>query len=334
MLKFTLHQLEILRNNRRAFNANQARVAQTFGIQAVGNGLLGNALPLPKDVWGEWDKEGVEIQRQVLSVFNNLAASVSMPMPIGKLIHFFQTISDSGEVNVSIDGRSKARTDRPEFEYHGTPLPILDSSYGYGWRMVEAAATEGVSLDPAARANAQFKVAEALEDQTLNGNSKVVVDSNPLYGLRNHPSRNTRVTGEDLSACTGAEWLAEVNAVTAALYADNFFVEPTLYVNINDWKYARETDYSTLYPGKTIAQRILESGVKEVIPASRVPADEIIAVVKDRRTVQVLNGMPMSTMAMFRANATDDYEFTTMAAAALELKYDATGKMGLVHSAP
>lgn len=334
MLKYTPQQLEVLRNNRRTFNTLQANLMNTHGIQAVGNGLVGNASPLPKDVWGEWDTEGVEVQRQVLSVFNDLSASVATPMAIGKLVHFFQTISTSGEAHTSLDGRSKARTDQPEIAYHGTPLPIIDSSFSFGWRQVEAAATEGVSLDPAARLNANFVVARALEDQVLNGNAKMVVNGNQLYGLRNHPSRSTRTTGVSLNGATGAEWLAEMNAMTAALYANNFFVEPTVYVNISDWKYARETDYSPLYPGKTIAQRVLESGIAEVVPASRVPANEMIAVVKDRRTIQILNGMPMSTMAMFRANPTDDYNFNTMAAASVEIKYDAEGQCGVVHSAP
>jgi hypothetical protein len=39
--------------------------------------LVGNASVLPKDVWGEWDRSAITVQRDVLSVFNDLAASVS-----------------------------------------------------------------------------------------------------------------------------------------------------------------------------------------------------------------------------------------------------------------
>lgn len=253
MLRFTTEQQAFVLSNRREFNARQALLAN-----ASGQMLIGNAHPLPKDVWGEWDREGIAIQRDVLAVFNDLAASVSTPMPIGKLVHHFQTISDSGSVNKSLDGRSKARTDQPVFEYHGTPLPILDSTFSYGWRQVEAARSEGFSLDPAARANAMFKVAEELELQTLDGDAGIVVGGDQLYGLRNHPNRNTRSTTNDLNACTGAEWLADVNATLALLHADNFYAPATLYVNWADWRYATSTDYSTSYAGKTIAQRILE----------------------------------------------------------------------------
>lgn len=326
MLRFTADQQAFILANRRDFNARQAAMAELHGST-----MLGNALPVPKDVWGVWDREGIEIQREVLSVFNDLAASVSMPMPIGKLVHHFQTISDSGSVNVSLDGRSKARSDQPVIAYNGTPLPIIDSTFGFGWRQMEAARSEGYALDGAARGNAMFKVAEKLEDIVLNGDASVVVGGAILYGLRNHPKRNTDTHGEDLSACTGPEWVAAVNKVTAALYADNFFTPPTLYVNINDWKYARETDYSSSYANKTIAQRVLESGIANVVPSSKVPADNLIGVVKSNRVLQVLNGMPMTTRAQFRANPEDDYDFVTMAAAALEIKYDAEDNCGVAH---
>jgi hypothetical protein len=335
MLTFTKDQAAAVIANRKAFNARQVVLAQTHGIEPVGNSaLVGNASPLPKDVWGEWDREGVEVQRNVLSVFNDLAASVAVPMPIGKLIHYFQTISDSGQVNTSLDGRSKARLDQPKIDYFGTPVPILDSAFGFGWRQVEAAMTEGISLDVAAARNAAFKVAQGLELQTLNGNAAMVVAGQPLYGLTNHPKRSTRSTGVTLNGATGAQWVAEMNATLALLHAKNFYQPATVYVNWGTWRYAQATDYSTtLSPGKSIAQRILEDGaIASVVPASNVPANTLIAVVKNRASVQVLSAMPLTTRAQFRANPEDDYDFVTMAAAALEIKFDAANQCGVAHS--
>jgi len=312
---------------------NDWLIGRRIAVENHERTMLGNASPLPKDVWGEWDREGIEVQRDVLAVFGDLAASTGTPMPIGKLVHYFQQISDSGAVNVSMDGRSKGRTDQPTITYHGTPLPIIDSPFSYGWRQIESARTDGFQLDGAARRNAMFKVAEKLENLALVGDSSIVVGGDTLYGLTNHPKRNTRSTTNDLSAATGAQWLADVNATLALLHADNFRVPATLYVNWDDWFYATSTDFSTSYSNKTIAQRILESGgVREVIPASKVAADTILAVVKDRRSVQVLNGMPMSTRQEFRPNPESDYNFVTMAAAAIEVKYDADDNCGIAHS--
>jgi hypothetical protein len=324
MLKFSSEQAAFIINGRKQFNAQQAMLANSFG-----DDIVGNAMPIPKDTWGEWDKESVAIQRDVLSVFNDLAASVSEPMSIAKLVHYFRTSSDSGTVNVSLDGRSKARTDQQVYDYFGTPLPIIDSTFSYGWRQMAAARSEGEALDDDGRANATDKVAQKLEDMVLNGDSKVVVGGNVLYGLLNHPKRNTDTHGFDLNGASGPNWLTAVNKATAALYADKFFTPPTIYVNINDWKYARETDFSSQYPNKTIAQRVLETGIANVVPASKVAVNTIVAVVKNKRTVKLLNGMPIATRAQFRANPEDDYNFVTMAAAALEIKFDANNNCGI-----
>lgn len=330
MLTFTQAQQDLVLNNRRSFNARQ--VALNESIVANSGGMIGNAFTLPRDVWGEWDREAVEIQREVLSVFDDLSSAVSTPMSIGKLIHYFQRMSDSGEVNVSLDGRSKARTDQPVLDYKGTPLPILDSSFSYGWRQMLAASTEGFQLDSGGRINAMHKVAVALEDIALTGNSKITVGSDGLYGITNHPKRNTRTTGVALNGATGAQWQTEIKATLKLLHDQNFRVPVTLYVNFDDWFYASNTDYKT-ESEKSIAQKVREiDGVQAVVPASKITAGTIVAVVKNRRSIQVLNGMPMSTRAQFRANPEDDYNFVTMAAAAVEVKYSYTDQCGIAHS--
>lgn len=330
MLKFTKAQQEYILNARR-LHTNQHRAMQ----KEYGQIMVGNASPIPRDVWGQWDREGIAVQRELLAVFNDLAGSVSMPMPIGKLVHHFQTISDSGDVNISLDGRGKAKTDQPLIAYHGTPLPIVDSTFSYGWRQVAAAQTEGVTLDPAGRDNAMRRVAEKMEDIALNGDASIKVGEAELYGLRNHPQRGTRTTGVTLNGATGPEWLAEVKATLQVLHAANYKTDATIYVDWDDWFYAGSTDFSTQYPNKTIAQRVLEMpGVGEVVPADSVPASELIAVVKQQRVIQVLNGMPMTSRAKFRANPEDDYNFLVMAAAAVQIKFDAEENCGVAHSSP
>jgi len=327
MLRFTKEQQVFVLANRRQFNASQIAMAETHGQT-----LIGNALPLPKDVWGLWDREAVEVQRTTLRVFNDLSTSVSMPMPIGKLVHHFQTVSDSGQVNVSLDGRSKGRTDQPVFAYHGTPLPIIDSPFSYGWRQVAAASTEGFELDAAGRMNSMRKIAEKAESLMLNGDTDIVVGADPLYGLRTHPRRNTRTTAQALNGATGAQWLATITATLKLLHGDKFKSPATIYLNFDDWFYATSTEFTAGYP-KTIAQRVLElGGLREVIDADSINAGEVIAVVKDRSVLQVLNGMPMTTRAQFRANPEDDYNFVTMAAVALEIKFDANQNCGVAVS--
>ena len=54
------------------------------------NLLVGNATALPKDVWGEWDKDGIMIQRDVLAVYNDLV-SVSRSHAIRQVVALLPT---------------------------------------------------------------------------------------------------------------------------------------------------------------------------------------------------------------------------------------------------
>ena len=335
MLRYTQQQMDAILANRAIFNRQQTGLASQFGLSNVSaSALVGNAMPVPKDVWGDWDKESVQLQRSILTVFADLAGSVSQPMNIGKLIQYFRTVSDSGDVNISLDGQSDAPTDQPVYDYHGTPLPIIDSTFSYGWRQMAAAQSEGETLDTDGRDNSIRRVSEKLEGLVLDGDSKIVVGGAQLYGMRNHPKRNTRSTGETLNGATGAQWKAEIVALLKLLHGDNFKrANVTLYVNFDDWFYAGNTDYSTQYPNKTIAQAVREiEGVGQVVAADKVNANEIFGLVKDRSVVRLLSGMPVSTIAKFRGDPMAPYNFQTLGAAALQIKFDAEDNCGLAHS--
>ena len=327
MLKFTQAQQELINNERK-----QHAVAHNKMRELHGDMLVGNSLPTPKDTWGMWDRTGIEVGREVLQVFNTLSVN-SMALPIGKLVHYFQTVSDSGVANISIDGQSQGKSDQPVLDYHGTPLPIIDSYFHFGWRQVQSAQTEGYSLDPAAARNGMFKVAEKLESITLDGDSKIIVGGDQLYGLRNHPKRNTRTTGNAINGGTGANIKADVIATLKLLHDDNYRTPATIFMNWDDHFYCSTTQFSTAYGNRTILEELLAiPGIMEIVPASKVTASQIIAVIKDSRVVQVLNGMPMVTRALFRANPEDDYKYKVMAAAALEIKYDANDNCGIAVS--
>jgi uncharacterized linocin/CFP29 family protein len=322
MLKFSKQQEALILNERRAYDQAHKELAAK-GV------FLGNASTVPKDVWGEWDREGIEIQRDVLAVFNDLS-SLSRSLPIGKQVHYYQTISDSSEVNISMDGRGKAKTDQPLVNYVGTPIPIIDSSFSFGWRQMAAMQSEGQSLDPAARNNAMRKVAEKMEDLVLNGDAKIDVGGAKVYGLRTIPTRNTGTTALDLNGATGAQWVEVIKDVIEKLHADNYYTPVTIYLNYADWFYASSTDYVINYP-KTILARLLEiEGVAAIIPASKVPVNEVLGICKRSDVVQILTEMPMTVRPIMRLRPEDDYAFNVMAAVAPEFKADYNGQSGIV----
>lgn len=324
MLRFTQEQELAVNQAREAFNRTQAALAAE---------LVGNSIAVPVDAWRRIDSRGAMIQRDVLNVFNRLAAADTTPVGVGDLVSYYGQVSDSNEVNVSMDGRGTGKADQANIKYVGTPVPVLTSEARFGWRQMEVLRKSPNSLDTATIGNAQRKVAEKLEDMALNGLSSAVVGGQTIYGLRNFPQRNTATHGLTLSSATGAQWLAAFQSMFNQLIGDNAYGKATVFLSYADWLYASINEFVAGYP-KTILQRLQEiAQVAEIVPASKVPANEIIGVagLQTGEWGTILSAMPLVTRPKARHNAEDDYAFGVIAMAAPQLKADFDGRAQIAH---
>lgn len=325
MLKFTKDQEIAVNSARAGFNASQIAAAAQ-------QSLVGNAAPIPIDAWRRIDERSTLVQRDVLTVFNRLAAANQTPVGIGDIVSFYPQVSDSGEVHVSMDGRSEGAADQATVKYVGTPIPVFDSYARFGWRQMEVM-RKGAGLDVVTIGNHQRKVAEKMEDMALNGLGSISVNGNTIYGLRNFPQRNTGTHGLTLATATGAQWLAAFLAMINALVADNSFGRITVFLNYSDWLYASGNEFTAGY-GKTILQRLLEiQQIAEIVPASKCVTSEILGVANlgMGEWGTILQAMPMVTRPKARANPEDDYVFGVLAMAAPQLKADFSDRSQIVH---
>jgi uncharacterized linocin/CFP29 family protein len=293
--------------------------------------MIGNAYTIPRDAWATYDNDLQTLQRAQLGVFSDLA-SLQRSVPIGKSVHLFSKVTDSGEVNSSMDGRSRAKADAPVIDYEGTPVPIYDTTFTFGWRDVEAARQDGgwQYLDAATRDNANRKIVEKMEDLIVNGDAKWNVAGNQVYGLRTAPGRATGNFGNvDLATATGAQWVEAIRRVLVGLQAKNFYGGVTIYLNYGDWFAASVSDYVTAAPQNTILARLMAiPGLVAIVPSTAVPVNEILAVVKERRVLEILTAMPVTTMPIERKNFTDEYSYQVMTAVAPQFRRDANGNAG------
>lgn len=326
ILTFNKEQEAAVIGKRRTYNRAQEKLA----TENAGD-LIGNAYTIPRDAWATYDNDLQTLQRAQLGVFADLA-SLQRSVPIGKSIHLFSKVTDSGEVNSSMDGRSRAKADAPVIDYEGTPVPIYDTTFTFGWRDVEAARQDGgwQYLDAATRDNANRKIVEKLEDLVVNGDSKWVVGGNSVYGLRTAPGRATGNFGNvDLVSATGAQWVEAIKRVLLGLQAKNYYGGVTVYLNYGDWFAASVNDYVTAAPQNTILSRLMMiPGLVSIVPSTAVPVNEILAVVKERRVLEILTAMPITTMPIERKNFTDEYSYQVMTAVAPQFRRDANGNAG------
>ena len=328
MLLLTNAQQEDVNGVRRAFNARQ-RAMEARGVSQ----LEGNALSIPIDAWRHIDRRAQALARSRLQVFNRLAAASTIPVSIADLVNYYPQLSDSGEVLVSMDGRNQAKADAASVKYVGTPVPVLTSTSRMGWRQMEVLRKGGGMMDVTSIANNQRRMAEKLEDMAINGLSSVVVGSDTIYGLRTLPQRNTFSHTFTLATATGAQWLAAVKQAISAALGDNNYGRLTLFINQGDYTAADTTDYAAAYTG-TILQRLQAiSQIAEIVPASSVPANEILGIA-DMDTGEwggILSAMPMTTRPKNRSEPEDDYVFSVIAAAAPQFRSDYNGQSAFIH---
>ena len=328
MLKFTTEQQAAINAARSGFNLRMAALAANAAMS-----FEGNALAIPIDAWRRIDGRAQTLARSRLQVFNRLAAASTTPVSIADLVNYYPQVSDSGEVLVSMDGRNQAKADAASVKYVGTPVPVLTSTTRLGWRQMEVMRKGGGMLDVTSIANNQRKMAEKLEDMVLNGLPSAVVGGETIYGLRTLPARNTFSHTFTLATATGAQWLAAVKQAIAAALGDNQYGRLTLFVNQGDYTAADTTDYAANYAG-TILQRLQAiSQIVEIVPASSVPANEILGIA-DLDTGEwggILSAMPMTTRPKTRTEPEDDYVFSVIAAAAPQFRSDYNGQSAFVH---
>lgn len=323
---------------RRAFNARQSRMGEATAAAFAGNAaameFAGNALPIGLDAWRRIDTRAKMLARSRLAVFSALAAASTIPISIADLVNYYPQVSDSNEVVFSLDGRIQAKADQAETKFVGTPVPLVTTTAKMGWRQMEVLRKGGQFLDTTTIANGQRKIIEALEDLVLNGKSSINVGGDTIYGLRNFPQRNTGTHGLTLGSSTGAQWLTAFKQLITLAIGDNNFGRLTVFVNYGDYTYADTTDYSASYSG-TILKRLKEiAQIADIIPASSVPANELLGVVDmdGGEWGGILQAMPPVTRPKTRHDPEDDYVFTVMAAAAPQFRADYNGQSPFVHT--
>lgn len=328
MLIFTPEQQAAINAARANFNLRATAMAANSAAF-----LEGNSLAIPADAWRRIDTRAQMLARSRLAVFNRLAQASTIPVSIADLVNYYPQVSDSNEVLVSMDGRTGAKADAASVNYVGTPVPVLTTTARIGWRQMDVIRKGGGMLDTATIANGLRKTAEKLEDMAINGLPSVVVSGSTIYGLRNLPGRNTFSHTFTLNGATGANWLAAFKAAINAALGDNNFGQLTVFLNYGDYTYADTTDYAANYSG-TILQRLRAIGqIKEIIPASSVPVNEILGVadLDSGEWGGILSAMPMVTRPKNRSEPEDDYVFSVLAAAAPQLRTDFAGQSAFVH---
>lgn len=166
--------------------ANAAKKVAQFRAQAQ----------LEKDEWKTLDENLTEVAQEELVVVDRLRQEgLTTDEDLSTLIHEWQETNDFGDAEVDMGGETGGDEDASTFSVNGVPLPIVHKSFRIPFRTLLASRGRGGSLDTQNQSKASRAVSVGLDDLAINGwNGQI--DGYQVYGLTNHPDRNT-VAGSD-----------------------------------------------------------------------------------------------------------------------------------------
>lgn len=259
-----------------------------------------NNATLRKDEWKQMDDAVLmAAQERLVGVADLYSRNLVYRLGngLGTTVLEYEDMGELTAAELSMDGVTPNKRDRPEYSLKYLPLPIVHKDFQYNARVLAASRTRGVPLDVTTAQLASREVATKVEDMLFNGASTFTYGGGTIYGYIDHPQNNdvTLSVHWDASGKTGEDILDDVRAmkqasIDAKHYGPWVLYVPTAYETVLDDDYKSESD-------KTIRQRILEiSGINEVKVVDKLPADKVLLVQMTSDVVRIVEGLAMTTV--------------------------------------
>jgi len=289
---------------------------------------------LRKDEWIQLDEALVEEGKIRLRAVADLMAAglvINVPNSMGKTVLQWEKVTDMNPAETSLSGIVRTEDDRQEFELASLPLPITHKDFNINLRTLVASRTRGEALDTTQARTAGRLVAEQIEAMTFLGGK--TFGGNTIYGLLNHPDRNTVDFGTngvwDGASKTGENILADVLSMFAAAEADRFYGPYWLYVPSN-FSLKLEEDFKA-NSDKTIRQRLLEiDRLVKIGTCDQLTADNVILVQATQDVFALVEGEPLQTV-QWDIEGGFQIKFKAFTIQVPLIRSDAQGRSGVVH---
>jgi len=265
-----------------------------------------NAGTLRRDEWKTLDEAVMKISETRLNGIADLIANgltYNLGNAMGTTVLEWHDISDAMEADMTMDGVTRSRGDRPVYQTNYLPIPIIHVDYEINARVLEASRKLGNPLDTTSVERAARRVNEKLEamlftDVEYAWGTKDDRNQNKIYSYLNYPDINAVTLTENWDAAgkTAAEILADVLDMKQASidkmhYGPWMLYIPTAYETVLDG------DYNATTPGTTIRERILKiAGIKDVKVVDTLTANNVLMVQMTSDVVRLVRGLPIQNV--------------------------------------
>ncbi len=307
-------------------NAGQRLMAANWNP----NALRTNSVLL-YDEWKHFDSQITAIARERLVVTQELlrrGLSYNLPNALGVLQLVWQTSGDINGAEVTMTGLPEADKDLPDFGIASMPIPMIHKEFRLDLRTLQASRNSQQPLDTTIAEIAMRKIAEKVESLIFSGLS-IATSLGTIYGLLNHPNRNTGSVTATWTTATGAQILADVLAMMDKAIADNqfgpymLFVPNVVFSNMNN-DFKANSD-------KTILQRILEiPGIQGIMPTTQLTGTNVLLIQLTSDVVRMINGLA-PTMVEWDSRGGFELNFMIFTIMLPQVRADYNNQSGIVH---
>lgn len=316
---------------RKAYRANEL----THSPIMRASGLNVNEGLIPQDVYQEFDNVTVTRMRaDDGDTFLNDLMPLSKSISIGKLTHKFRRASDAGNAQTSMTGQIGVRSDKTDYSYDGSIVPIHDTGFGREWREWNAQTSEGFDALIDDQRESVESLRSHLADTFMSGHTDndgniIVVDGLSWSGM----TADSRIAAIDLGA-GGVNFDFTDTAQSYANIELNFKeIRDTIYITNNCTKdlvyYVSreimsnfERNSSESYSSEKIMNRLAQlMGVAAIKVTNKLSGNKMMGFPLDG-SVRPIVGMGLNTVAMPRPLYNSNYDFVVWGAIGWEVRND------------
>ena len=311
------------------FKGGDAKKIENYQNIPTTNGTL------RRDEWKKLDEAVLGIAETRLNGVADLEANglvYNLGNGMGTTVLEYHDISDALEADLTMDGISRGKNDRPNYGTNYLPIPIIHADYEINARALAASRNMGNPLDVTMAERAARKVALKLE-QMLFTNTTYAFGGGTIYSYINYTDRNqvTLDANWDASSKTAAAIVADVMemkqaSITAKHYGPWMLYIPTAYETQLD------EDYDTTR-GNTIRERILKiAGIKGIKVVDTLTANNVLLVQMTSDVVRLVKGMGIQNV-QWDVEGKFIHKHKVITIQVPQIRSDQDGNCGITHLA-
>ncbi len=287
-----------------------------------------------KDDWLLLDTAIVKAATERLRLVSDLRTAgltFTIPQGMGKTVLQTETMTDTNDAQISIDGLRESPDDRPEFELTNLPLPITHKDFMFSARQILCSRNGGSPLDTTTAEIAGRKVAESVERLSIGRISSYTFGGGTIAGLTNYSSRitYTLTTPVGVGVGMGVVLLADVIAMRTASVAA-FHYGPWMMYVAPSWDTYLDTDFKA-NSDKTVRERVKAiNGIVDIRTLDFMQNYDIVLVQMTSDIIRMVIGMDITTL-QWDTKGGMQKNFKVMAIMVPQLRADINDNTGIVH---